>query len=347
MDQIDVVCTVIRSPLSHWLMVAVDAVGNGWVATGLGAAVLVWGLASRDERRFRAGGAALLSLLLAGLCANALKIGLQWERPLGGSYGFPSGHTSSAFALAGALGYVWPGTAPWLALMAVLAGTARVYFRAHFLNDVLAGGALGLLCGMLAARLIVRAQRARRPAPWHGWAVASMLAVAVLGLLAWYERDLRSYRAEGLPAGPTLTLAFGTPEARAWLADGWSADQTWNDAFPMVWAQGHEASLSLPGLPARPHQLQLRAAPFARKNRAVCQRMTVLMNGEALARVALERGWQDYQIPVPARVLMPGRNELRLRFAYTEQPGLTGPVMDARPLAAAFARLDLAPDGSP
>jgi undecaprenyl-diphosphatase len=347
MSQIDVVCAVIRSPLVHWIMVAVDRVGDGWVATALGAAVLAWGLVSRHDRRARAGAAALLGLLLAGLCANALKTGLQWERPLGGSYGFPSGHSGSAFALAGALGYAWPPAAPWLGVLAVLAGAARVYFRAHFLNDVLAGGALGLLSGMLAGRLVVGARRARRPAAWRGWAAASVVALAVLGLLAWYERDLRAYRVERPPAEPTLTLAFGQPEARARLVAGWSDDQMWNGAFPMVWAQGLESAIALPGLPSRPHALQLRVAPFARGRRGVCQRMTVLMNGETIARVALERGWWDYRIPVPARSIMPGRNELRLRFAYAEQPGWTGAAMDLRPLAVAFARLDLAPGAPP
>lgn len=346
MSQVDLVCTVIRWPPFHWLMTAVDWIGGGWVATALGAAVLAWGLATRDERRCRAGVAALLALLIAGLVANALKLGLQWERPLGGSFGFPSGHTGSAFALAGALGYAWPGAAPWLAIVGVLAGAARVYFRAHYLNDVLAGGALGLSCGMLSARLVMGMWRPRRTA-WPGWAAASLLAVGVLGMLAWYERDLRAYRAEGATADPSLTLAFGTPEARGRLMHGWSVDQTWNDSFPMVWAQGHESSVALPPLPARPHELHLRIAPFARKNRAVCQRVTVVMNGEALARVALERGWWDYRIPVPARLLQPGRNELKLRFAYAEQPGWTGVEIDARPLAAAFARLDLVPGGAP
>ena len=345
MSQVDLVCAVIRWPVFHWLMVAMGWLGGGWVATGLGTAVVAWGLLSRDERRVRAGVAALAALLLAGLLANGLKLAVPSVRPLGGSYGFPSGHSSSAFALAGALGYAWPAAAPWLGLAGVLAGAARVYFRAHFLNDVFAGGALGLLCGMLAARCLVGAQRARRGAAWQGWATASALALGVLALVASYERDLGASRGRPAAGAPALTLAFGTPEARSRLAEGWSADETWNDGTPMVWGQGPESALALPGVPVRPYQLRLRVAPFARPRRAVCQRMTVAVNGEVLARVALERGWWDYLIPVPARALRPEGNELRLRFAHTEQPGATGTIVDLRPLTAAFAQLDLVPAG--
>lgn len=56
---------------------------------------------------------------------------------------FPSGHTTAAFAVAAFLALAYPRL-NWLwVLWAAGCGLARVYFKQHFLEDVLAGAALG------------------------------------------------------------------------------------------------------------------------------------------------------------------------------------------------------------
>lgn len=65
---------------------------------------------------------------------------------------FPSGHASSA-AFAATLLTVWGGkrTAPlWFGLAAVV-GTSRAYVRIHHASDVVAGAAVGLALGAVAA----------------------------------------------------------------------------------------------------------------------------------------------------------------------------------------------------
>ena len=67
---------------------------------------------------------------------------------------FPSGHTTAAFAFAGA---VWFADSKkwlkWVALAAaVLMGFSRLYVGVHYPSDVLAGILIGLLAGWLAQR---------------------------------------------------------------------------------------------------------------------------------------------------------------------------------------------------
>jgi membrane-associated phospholipid phosphatase len=75
---------------------------------------------------------------------------LQVRRPRTSS--FPSGHASSA-AFAATVLTVWGGrrTAPlWFGLAAVVA-TSRAYVRIHHASDVVAGAAVGLALGAVAA----------------------------------------------------------------------------------------------------------------------------------------------------------------------------------------------------
>lgn len=64
-------------------------------------------------------------------------------------YGFPSGHTMSAFVLAHLLGSKF-GKKPVFYTLAGLVGISRVYLGVHYLSDVIVGGFLGVLVGKLA-----------------------------------------------------------------------------------------------------------------------------------------------------------------------------------------------------
>lgn len=59
---------------------------------------------------------------------------------------FPSGHTTSAFALFAMLAFLWRRKAwGWLGtLLAAVAGYSRVYLFQHFVEDTFAGSLLGL-----------------------------------------------------------------------------------------------------------------------------------------------------------------------------------------------------------
>ncbi|WP_304426915.1 phosphatase PAP2 family protein [uncultured Adlercreutzia sp.] len=85
-------------------------------------------------------------------------------RPHGSS--FPSGHTTAAFACAGALLFMRdPRTPRALAItaliVAILMGLSRLYCYVHYPTDVLAGCLIGLAAGFAAARIVEAAARRR------------------------------------------------------------------------------------------------------------------------------------------------------------------------------------------
>jgi len=77
---------------------------------------------------------------------------------------FPSGHTTSVFALATVLA-LYTNNKRWgtcFLLVAILVGYSRIYLGQHFLEDVVAGAVLGAITGLLvyiSGYMLRRAQR--------------------------------------------------------------------------------------------------------------------------------------------------------------------------------------------
>lgn len=107
-------------------------------------------------------------------------------RVKGISFGFPSGHTSSAFAVWGGLAVVFRRRwLAWLAaLMIALIAFSRLYLGVHFLADILGGAALGGLV-LLAAWLLWRSdgRRAELFAALGGTIASSARRAAYLAFL--------------------------------------------------------------------------------------------------------------------------------------------------------------------
>jgi len=73
-------------------------------------------------------------------------------------YSFPSGHATTAFALAFAVSAVWPGTRFAMAVYALIIAATRLVLLAHHPSDVVAGALIGII-GALFVRYWFAARR--------------------------------------------------------------------------------------------------------------------------------------------------------------------------------------------
>lgn len=111
--------------------------------------------------------AMLLAVAVAYRLDNVMKGIVERPRPPGlvdslhvrehiGGFGFPSGHTTMAFALAASLHPILPGR--WRGLVwasAIAVGLARMHVGVHWPADVVGGAALGIAIGTGAWLVVV------------------------------------------------------------------------------------------------------------------------------------------------------------------------------------------------
>jgi len=119
---------------------------------GMAAALLLW-------RAVRSGPKCLLwwvpaVALGSGLGVEGLKRATHLPRPDGDPTGFPSGHTTFAFALAWLLTQTHPRLAPLWYGVALGIGWSRVEGNAHFPYQVLSGAVFGTLVGWGVSRFL-------------------------------------------------------------------------------------------------------------------------------------------------------------------------------------------------
>ena len=141
----------------EFLLRAISRAGDGYLWIALLAVALATGHA-------KAGIAGLFAAALAFGVSLFLKHTCRRSRPAGGTnwsrfvapdkYSFPSGHTTTAFALATVTVTHWPAIAPALFVCAGCIAMSRLLLGFHYLSDVVAGAGLGLLAG-LSTKLIV------------------------------------------------------------------------------------------------------------------------------------------------------------------------------------------------
>lgn len=116
---------------------------------GLTVALLLWQAFRRPHRHLLWWPPAVA--LACGASVEGLKRLTRLPRPDGDPSGFPSGHTTFAFALAWLLARTHPSLAPLWYAVAVVIGWSRVEGNAHFPYQVLWGAALGTVLGRLVS----------------------------------------------------------------------------------------------------------------------------------------------------------------------------------------------------
>ncbi|HTL48865.1 MAG TPA: phosphatase PAP2 family protein [Verrucomicrobiae bacterium] len=77
------------------------------------------------------------------------------------SQSFPSGHAAGVFCAAYLLNRLYGGKLPFLYVLAAVIAFSRIHIGVHYPADVLAGTALGFLCGHLSWKLWERARTAK------------------------------------------------------------------------------------------------------------------------------------------------------------------------------------------
>jgi len=148
-----------------------DVVGGTWVTTTV---IIGVGLLLATRRRWEALITWAIAMGLSQLMIGPVKAIYERARPPGDlplpsdialvettGYSFPSGHSVAGAAIAVALVIVLVPAGPKrralevaAALFALFVGLSRVYLRAHWLSDVVAGAALGAAAAIVAAIVV-------------------------------------------------------------------------------------------------------------------------------------------------------------------------------------------------
>lgn len=138
--------------------------GMGVVQSGIALALVLAGLIWDRLDLRRAGYAGLVAFAFSGVGVQLAKMLWRRPRPLLSvfdvrtpdgplfTHSFPSGHTTTAFAVAIALSFFLPRFR-WLPIaLAFATGVSRVYLGVHYPLDVIYAAALGTLIGVVSAR---------------------------------------------------------------------------------------------------------------------------------------------------------------------------------------------------
>ena len=347
-DAMDVGCAVIRTPFFEQMMEAMGYFGRAGIAVVVAGSLLGHGYFYDNRRTRKAGIALIIALLASAAVTELVRYAVQLPRPKESmGYGFPSGHTSAAFSLAAVLAVTFPQSSSLFYLLAMLTGISRLYFRAHYLTDVLAGALIGVLTGMLLAKaLIPRSFKASHAFLGSlGWTAILLVGVACGGFFYAIERSIAAQKLASdfsiVKQRLLMTIDFGHPQARSAFGRGWADDESWDDGKrTLVWATGtaSEMTLNLPA--ARDYFFRLNVFPNAPTGLA-CQRIAVNINDVPIAKLFLEKGWHWYGFEVPKAAIRDGVNNVKFSYDYAQRPVPRGPNADARLLSVAFDRLDV------
>ncbi|MCX8517280.1 MAG: phosphatase PAP2 family protein [Rhodoferax sp.] len=215
-------------PVVASVWTALSLLGTGWGVLGITAPLLLlaprllwaWVCAAPFAMLFARLGKSLLDST-----RPAAEVDMAHLRIVGEvlhNNAMPSGHTTTAFAVATAMLLALPPVQRkkhgWLLLLACGTGLSRIAVGAHWPGDVAVGASLGLLAGLLGHVLLQSVpQRWHQPTHWAMRGLAVLVLVAVFFLLSEaldFEENLAVQRVLAALAVASL-LAFVLRNARS------------------------------------------------------------------------------------------------------------------------------------
>lgn len=128
--------------------------GQSPTLLGAAATIYIVGRYQGNGRISHMGSDLLQSVAVAEAMTQTLKFTVRRERPDGsGANSFPSGHAADTFAFATAIErhFGWKGAVPAYAFASYVAAS-RLHDNVHYLSDVVAGAAVGIIAGRTVTR---------------------------------------------------------------------------------------------------------------------------------------------------------------------------------------------------
>jgi hypothetical protein len=151
-------------------------IGGGFlVQAGAAAGTFAIGKAIGSDKTASVGADLLRAQLVSQTVVQGIKFATQRTRPDGSNnHSFPSGHTASAFAMAGVLErhFGWKVGIPAYGF-ATYVGAARMQANKHHLSDVMMGAALGIAAARVVTMDVGGTKFDLGVAPTHGGAAVT------------------------------------------------------------------------------------------------------------------------------------------------------------------------------
>jgi membrane-associated phospholipid phosphatase len=128
---------------------AAEIIGHPVLHLGIAGAWYLAGYELKDVKTYNVGKNLISALIITDLSTVALKIAAaDTEAPDGAHFAWPSGHTSSSFAIASVLHRAYgPVVGVPMYTIASWVGFERLDDRKHMFSDVIFGGMLGIVVG--------------------------------------------------------------------------------------------------------------------------------------------------------------------------------------------------------